>query len=409
MKTVPLRSVATVLVSNVDKKSVDGDRPVRLCNYTDVYYNRKLDQTREYMQATASWDQVRSFRLREGDTVITKDSETATDIGVPALIAASASDFVCGYHLAIVRPGPRIDSRYLNWQMNSPSIRDQLTAWATGVTRHGLTYAAINSVDLSLPPMDEQRRIANFLDDQVARLDAAWLEAQDSGRLIAARFQASVDVLFDGSGRTIPLKALLERFPQYGVLVPILVDRGVPFIRIKDLSRLASCDAASLTAIPAVQSVEYRRTVVKAGDVLIGVVGSTDKAAVVPEQLAGANIARAVARLVPRPEVPSDVLLGWLSTTVYRHQVATVTDADTAQPTLNMSDLRNFRVALPDRSLPALAASVQDVCEERRSLAERTNGLVRVLHERKQALITACVTGEFDVSTASLRARCAAL
>ncbi len=32
-----LGDIADVIVSNVDKKSLPGERPVRLCNYTDVY------------------------------------------------------------------------------------------------------------------------------------------------------------------------------------------------------------------------------------------------------------------------------------------------------------------------------------------------------------------------------------
>ena len=38
----PLKRVATIRVSNVDKKSVEGDTPVRLCNYTDVYHRQVI-------------------------------------------------------------------------------------------------------------------------------------------------------------------------------------------------------------------------------------------------------------------------------------------------------------------------------------------------------------------------------
>lgn len=204
-------------------------------------------------------------------------------------------------------------------------------------------------------------------------------------------------------------KDLLAQFPQYGVLVPQLVDEGVPFIRIKDLADLQQASSSSLAAVPLSQSAEYRRTVVRAGDVLVGVVGSTDKAAIVPERLAGANIARAVARLMPATGVPGLALFGWLGTTEYRRQAAAVTDADTAQPTLNMGDLRNFDVPLPAASLETLAHGVQEVQAWRHDAGTTTVRLRRLLEERKRALITACVTGEFDVSTASTRAEDAAL
>src|SRR5262245_34412990 len=37
-----LKTLARVELSNVDKKSVEGEESVRLCNYTDVYYNERI-------------------------------------------------------------------------------------------------------------------------------------------------------------------------------------------------------------------------------------------------------------------------------------------------------------------------------------------------------------------------------
>ena len=90
--------------SNVDKKSEDGEKAVRLCNYVDVYKNDKITMSLDFMEATATEAQIERFALQVGDIVITKDSETPDDIGVPALITETAPDLVCGYHLAILRP-----------------------------------------------------------------------------------------------------------------------------------------------------------------------------------------------------------------------------------------------------------------------------------------------------------------
>ena len=304
--------------------------------------------------------------------------------------------------LCRLRPKIGADLRFVAYQLPSHLRRIRATQYVTTVAH--ISSGEINALRLSAPPLDEQRRIADFLDHQVARLDAAAAAAEEAGMLAARASQARMDLLFDGSGEPVPLKSLLRQFPQYGVLVPELMDTGVPFVRIKDLSALAGGDTAGLAAITAAQSREYRRTVVTPGDVLIGVVGSTDKAAVVPEHLAGANIARAVARLVPKPAVPSEVLMGWLTTTAYKREVAAFTDADTAQPTLNMGDLRLFRLPLPDMPLTAVAELVLATQAAQRSVAGQIRSLVCLLQERKRALITACVTGEFDVSSASDRA-----
>jgi len=408
VKSVPLSHAAEVVLGRQrapQYEEGEGQTPyLRSANIKDG----RLDLSDVKSMRFSLGERMR-YELRAGDVLVTEGSGSRDSVGASAVWLDELPGQVCFQNTLLrLRPRAGVSGRYLGWWARYAHASGLVQDVASGANILHVGAEAMRSLPLALPEFEEQQRIADFLDDQVACLDSASWDAQRAGCLVAGRFQANVDAIFAGSAQTVPLKALLMRFPQYGVLVPKLMDTGVPFIRIRDLSQLAGREAASLAAIPAAQSLEFRRTVVAAGDVVVGVVGSTDKAALVPMQLAGANIARAVARLVPRPGVPSDVLLGWLSTTAYRRQVAAVTDADTAQPTLNMSELRNFRVALPDRSLPALAASVQDAREERRSLATRTNTLVHLLHERRKALITACVTGEFDVSTASLRARGAA-
>ena len=101
-----LKLACDVFPSNVDKKSYDGETPVFLCNYTDVYYHAKITADIDFMAATASPEQIAKFSLRKGDTIITKDSETAADIAVPAYVPLDLPGVVCGYHLSLVRPKP---------------------------------------------------------------------------------------------------------------------------------------------------------------------------------------------------------------------------------------------------------------------------------------------------------------
>jgi type I restriction enzyme S subunit len=124
-------------MSNVDKKTVSGERSVRLCNYTDVYYNERITAELPFMEATASVDQIARFGLRAGDVLLTKNSETPDDIAVPAYVVADLPDVVCGYHLALLRPGREVDGRYLFWALSSRSSREQFSASANGITRFG--------------------------------------------------------------------------------------------------------------------------------------------------------------------------------------------------------------------------------------------------------------------------------
>ena len=133
-----LKHLASYRTSSVDKKTEDGETPVRLCNYTDVYYQDRIRAgVGEYMSATASSNEIARFKLRVGDVAITKDSEDWRDIAVPALIEETADDFVCGYHLGIIRPAGPTHPGYLLRSMQSLAVNQQLQVSASGVTRYG--------------------------------------------------------------------------------------------------------------------------------------------------------------------------------------------------------------------------------------------------------------------------------
>lgn len=167
-----LKLVATVRFSSVDKKIVDGERPVRLCNYVDVYYNDYLSPALDLMEATATPAEIENLGLDVGDVVITKDSEDWADIGVPALVVETEANLVCGYHLALLRPCIRLNGRYLLRVVQSAVVTAQFSTAATGVTRFALSKSAISNARIPLPPIDEQRDIAGFLDTEMGGLDA---------------------------------------------------------------------------------------------------------------------------------------------------------------------------------------------------------------------------------------------
>jgi len=69
-----LKYVAKANPSNIDKKSKENERSIRLCNYIDVYKNDFIDNTIDFMKATATDDQIEKFILEKGDVIATKDS-----------------------------------------------------------------------------------------------------------------------------------------------------------------------------------------------------------------------------------------------------------------------------------------------------------------------------------------------
>ena len=178
-----LRNVAEMRVSNVDKLTKNDERPVRLCNYTDVYKNDRIRAEMPFMRATATTDEIERFRLRVGDVLITKDSEAWDDIGVPSLVSVAAPDLISGYHLALLRPRDyELLGGYLLRALQSKNLAYQFHIEAKGVTRFGLTHSGIKSVWLPVPPLPEQAAIVRFL-DHADRLIRRYVRAKE--KLIA--------------------------------------------------------------------------------------------------------------------------------------------------------------------------------------------------------------------------------
>jgi len=70
----------------------------------DVYLNEYVSNKIQYMEGSASVSEIERFGLDYGDVIITKDSETPDDIGIPTVVVETVPDLVCGYHLALIRP-----------------------------------------------------------------------------------------------------------------------------------------------------------------------------------------------------------------------------------------------------------------------------------------------------------------
>lgn len=72
-------------------------------------------------------------------------------------------------HAHVLRTRPAIDRLFLNYYLNYADYR----GFVNGTTRLKLTQSAMRRLPIPLPPLDEQRRIVDLLEDHLSRLDAA--------------------------------------------------------------------------------------------------------------------------------------------------------------------------------------------------------------------------------------------
>jgi type I restriction enzyme S subunit len=137
-----------------------------------------------------------------------------------------------------------------------------------------------------------------------------------------------------------------ENTISYGVLVPGNdVPDGIPFVRAQDLCLSNHATRPNKTIAPEIEK-PYARTRLTGGEILLCVVGSIGKLGVVPDSWAGANIARAVARIKPIPDVLRNYLLLVLQEQSVQHYF-TSTTRTLAQPTLNVGMIEQTPIPVP--------------------------------------------------------------
>ena len=169
LKKYKLADIAKIEISGVDKKTIEGETPVRLCNFVDVYYNWAItkEKAKSFMVASAKQTEIDKCSIGKGMVAITKDSETRDDIGVATYIADDFEYVLLGYHCALITPNPAIvDGKYLNAFMHTRYIQKYFENNASGSgQRYTLSNDTIGNIPVLIPSIEEQRTIGKVLAD----------------------------------------------------------------------------------------------------------------------------------------------------------------------------------------------------------------------------------------------------
>ena len=200
MTIYKLGEIATVEISGVDKKIKDGEIPVKLCNFVDVYYKWAItsDLEQKFMEATARTNEIERFKLKRGQVALTKDSETRFDIGIATYIADDFDNVILGYHNALITPNPeKLSGKYLNALLHTDYARTYFANNASGSgQRYALSIDALNNFPVPLIPLAEQERIGDIFSsiDQKIALNRA---INDNLEAMAKQFYDYWFVQFD--------------------------------------------------------------------------------------------------------------------------------------------------------------------------------------------------------------------
>jgi len=352
--------------------------------------------------------------VRDGDVIV---STVRTYLEAIAPIDNPPSNLVVSTGFAVVRPNKFLHKGYASYCLRTSGFIKEVVARSVGVS-----YPAINATDLvnikaPTPAFDEQQTIANFLDHETARIDTLIEKQQQLIKLLKEKRQAVIShAITKGLSPNVPMrdsgvewlgevpehwvvKRLKHVSPKVGVGLVInpstyTRDEGVYFIFGGDVKEY-KFDLSKTRRIAPKDSDGLLPSRLNHRDLVSVRVGYPGITAVVTEELEGANCASVI--VIRRGKYNSDWLCAAMNVWVGRQQVDLVSYG-AAQKQFNVADAVEFIFPVPpENEQDEIATFVEDTLNCFNTLSEKTDKQIKLLKERRTALISAAVTGKIDV------------
>jgi type I restriction enzyme S subunit len=231
---------------------------------------------------------------------------------------------------------------------------------ARGVAQANINSSVLKALELQLPPLTEQKRIAAILDAADALRTKRRESIEQLNSLIQATFlEMFGDPVTNPKGWEVkPLETLIQtsRPITYGILKPGPdVTGGVPYVRVVDIKD-GKVLVSQLRRTTSEIASEYRRSVILAGDLLMSIRGHVGRMAIAPHEATGANITQDTARLALHI-VPAEYMMQCLSSSSMQHYMAKRTKG-VAVKGINLGDVKKIPIPVPTPELQTRFASI---------------------------------------------------
>ncbi|MEU2346005.1 type I restriction enzyme S subunit [Streptomyces avidinii] len=419
MNTVRLRHLAQInpLTPAFDRLADEDE--LTFIPMEAVWPGNRLDISRRRTKSTVATGYT---RFQNGDVLVPKITPTF-EAGRAVLIDGLLGGVGAGTtELHIVRPGPEIDPKYLLYTVNTHNFLKLGAAEMYGVAgQQRVPDDFLRDLPVRLPPLVEQRRIADFLDAETARIDALVDATKSQQGLVIERrdvaFHESVreedgpdlntlDLNDPGPGwQILALNRVLRQLTNgyVGPTRDLFVDDGVPYLQSLHVKNGRIDFARRPYFVPPEWAAARPRISLSHEDLLIVQTGGIGEVGIIDDNFVGASchallIARTRRDLLLPTYLWHAFRSHWGRHALLREQTGAL------HPHLEAGNVRFMKLPVPsldtqERIVARTEAVARDTQVIHTSLVRR----LALQAERRQALITAAVTGQFDVSTASGR------
>lgn len=319
-------------------------------------------------------------------------------------------------HIHVLVPHADVDSRFLTYALNAIDWMVHVS----GSTRLKLTQDDMMSARIPVAPLAEQRAIADYLDAETARIDALIAKKQQLIRLLEERHAEANEAALTGvtgaERRTSSSGFFAEIAATWGettlrhlgcevqtgpfgsqLHAEEYVEDGWPVVNPANI-RHGEIRSISTMTVSDTKREELQRHVLRPGDIVFGRRGEMGRAALIQDRQAGWLCGTGSLRLRITGDLLTAEYLAELLRTKALRRYFELTSVGSTMDNLNSEILLSMPCLVPSRAQQETVVG-QVRLWAKQSEAARTNlaRQIALLTERRQALITAAVTGEFAV------------
>jgi type I restriction enzyme, S subunit len=173
-KIVKLGDVGVISSAGVDKKTIEGEIPVRLVNFLDVYRRDYIYSNELNHWVTASKAKIEKCSVQKGDIFFTPSSEVSNDIAISAVAMEDIPDAVYSYHVVRLRLIDNWDLKYRAYAFKTDDFYKQAETLCDGSgQRYVISQSKFRNMTVNVPPILEQFAIAEILSSADMDIDLA--------------------------------------------------------------------------------------------------------------------------------------------------------------------------------------------------------------------------------------------
>ena len=306
--------------------------------------------------------------LQDGDILISHINSTK-HLGKCAIYEGDPPTLIHGMNLLALRVDPDVAaSRYVYWILSSTGFRRKLPQITkNSVNQSSFNISSFKKLQIPLPPLDEQKRIAGILD----AADALRAKRREALAQLDTLIQSTFLDMF-GDPVTNPMG---WEVVSVGDVIGFLTSGsrgwakyyakdGDTFIRIQNLKD-GQLDLGDIAFVEAPESAEAKRTTVEPGDVLLSITADLGRTAVVPRGIAKAHINQHLAIL--RFTSLNPVFVSYQLASKGGQAQFDRLNREGVKAGLNFNDVKSIRLTNPPLNLQQRFAAIADSVEHQKA------------------------------------------